>query len=56
LVDALIYQQGGQPDEISVMDDDLLTIILEEINRPEDGKLLPFAPVLTNVIKQYLQA
>lgn len=56
LVDALIFQQSERADDLQVMDDELLEIILEDIDQPVDGRLAPFAPVLSNIIRGFLTA
>jgi len=55
LVDALIFMHGEYPEELQLLDDDLLQILMEEINQPQDGQLSDFAPILQNILCQLLK-
>jgi len=55
-VDAIIYQQGATPEDITLLDEELLQMIVEDISVPQDGKLLPFSPVLVNILRDLLAA
>ncbi|WP_166226131.1 TIGR02646 family protein [Pseudomonas atagonensis] len=54
MVDDLIFTKGMKPTELFLEDEELLGLLLEELDKPEDGQLQPFSPVLVNVIRQYL--
>ncbi len=54
LVDALIYTQNLTPDELQYEDEDFLGLLLEDLQTPDAGRLLPFSPVLINVIRHLL--
>lgn len=57
MVNALIFAEGAQPDELTLLDDDLLEAIKDSLQREDrDGCLVPYAPVLTNIISQLLVA
>ncbi len=51
MIDSLIYQQGESPDELDVLEDELLAILIEDLSQPKNGKLSPFSPVLINILK-----
>jgi len=51
----LIFTHGEHPEELQLLDDDLLQILMEEINQPQDGQLLAFAPILQNILRQLLK-
>ncbi len=55
MVEALIYTHGEYPEELELLDNDLLQILIEEINQPKDGKLDAFAPILQNILSHLLQ-
>ncbi len=55
-VDTLIYMQGATPEDITLLDDEFLQMITEDISTPQDGKLLPFSPVLVNILRDLLAA
>ncbi len=55
LCDALIWQSyGASADELEIESPDIIALLIEEISRPQDGLLDPFAPVLINVLQQQL--
>ena len=54
LVDALIYQWDS-PENLQLLDDDLLKIMMEELSQAKDGKFDAFAPILQNILRQFLK-
>lgn len=51
LVDSLIFGNDMKPDELKLLDNDLLGILLTDLQQPnQDDKLPPFSPVLVNII------
>lgn len=54
LVEALIYSHGETPDQVELLDDELLIILSEEISTPSEGELEPFSPVLSCILKNWL--
>ncbi len=55
LVDALIFDQCMQPAELQFEDEELLSLLLEDLKVPDAAQCLqPFSPVLVNVIHQFL--
>jgi hypothetical protein len=54
LVDALIYQWDS-PNNLRLLDDDLLKMIMDELSQAQDGKLEAFAPILQNILREFLQ-
>lgn len=55
LLETLIFTHGEHPEELQLLDDDLLQILMEEINQPQDGQLEAFAPILQNILRQLLK-
>jgi uncharacterized protein (TIGR02646 family) len=51
----LIFTHSEHPEELQLLDDDLLQILMEEINQPQDGQLSDFAPILQNILRQFLK-
>jgi len=49
-----IFTHSEHPKELQLLDDDLLKILMEEINQPQDGQLSYFAPILQNILRQFL--
>jgi len=55
MLDALIFIQGSSPDELKLLDDDLIEMMLEELERwDEKMRLAAFAPVLINILRQLI--
>ncbi len=55
MVDSLVFGNGMTPDELEPPDNDLLSILLTDLQQPnQDDKLPPFSPVLVNIIGQLL--
>jgi len=50
---SLLFQNGINPDE-GLEDEELLRSVIDDINRPKDGKLMPYAPVVTNLLRGWL--
>lgn len=50
---SLLWAQGVDPAE-GLEDDELLHLMLNELSNPKDGKLDPFAPVVVNILQQWL--
>jgi len=53
LVETLIYQWDS-PENLRLLDDDLLKMIMDELSQPQDGKLDAFAPILQNILRQFI--
>lgn len=54
LINALIYTIGEQPNEIKLLEAELLQLLIENINTPDaNNKLEAFAPVLVNILKDF---
>ncbi|WP_130472620.1 retron system putative HNH endonuclease [Candidatus Magnetaquicoccus inordinatus] len=54
MVETLIFLERIQPEELTLLDDELLAIILDDMQTEKEGCLLPYAPVLANIIRQLL--
>lgn len=55
LVEALIYSQSATPEGLQFEDEELLTLLLEDLQVPDAKHCLqPFSPVLVNVIRHHL--
>ena len=54
LVDGLIWANyGGDPDQLELEEDEeLIRMLIDDLARPKDGKLKPFAPVLINILSK----
>jgi uncharacterized protein (TIGR02646 family) len=50
MVDALIYQKGSEPDELYLLDKDLLELLIDELRSVHNGEMEPYAPVLVNIL------
>ena len=52
ILDALLYDSGMNGDDLEIADIELLTVLKEELEQPDNNnRLKPFAPVLVNVIR-----
>lgn len=58
LVDSLIWASyGHNPDQLQLEDDaELIRMLIDDLNQSRDGKLEPFAPVLSNILRYRLNA
>lgn len=58
LVDSLIWTSYGQdPDQLQLEEDaELIRMLINDLDQPKDGKLEPFAPVLSNILRGRLAA
>ena len=55
LTEALIFNFGSDPDDVSLLDDEFLELFINELNTPDaDQKLEAFAPVLVCILKEFL--
>ncbi|WP_228016425.1 HNH endonuclease family protein [Leptolyngbya ectocarpi] len=54
LSDALLWKSGVNPGE-ELENEELLELLIAELAEPEQGKLEPFAPVVINILKGWLQ-
>lgn len=56
LVDEWLFINGAPPDDLRLLDDQLLDNLLIGLQQPDDaGELPPFSPVLINIIRQLLR-
>lgn len=55
MVAALIYQHGETPEELSLLDEELLVILAKEITLECHGKMSPFAPILKNILNHLIR-
>ncbi|WP_116473160.1 HNH endonuclease family protein [Zobellella maritima] len=53
LSEALLWEKGVEPDDI-LDDEALLRMVIDDISQPQDGKLPPFAPVVANMLSDWL--
>lgn len=58
LVDGLIWLNYGQdPNQLQLEDDEeLIRMLIDDLARPPNGKLEPFAPVLCNILRSRIAA
>jgi len=55
LLDTLIYDQGSEPGELLHEDEEILSMILDDLQMPDaEQRLRPFSPALVNVIRHLL--
>lgn len=53
MVDNLIFPDTG--DDLELLGDDLLTMLIDEFQKPDqNGQLLPYSPVLINITRQLI--
>lgn len=55
LSDSLLWANGIDPSE-GLEDDDLLQALIDELLTLVDGYLAPFAPVMANILKNWMTA
>ena len=53
--DSLLWANGIDP-SAGLEDDDLLQALIDELLTPIDGYLAPFAPVMANILKNWMTA
>jgi uncharacterized protein (TIGR02646 family) len=56
LSEALFWKRGHNPQEIEYEDDETLKRLIEDLEKPKDGKLESFAPVVINILRSWLSA
>lgn len=58
LIDGLIWANyGDDPVQLQLEEDeDLIRMLLDDLARPKNGRLEPFAPVLSNILRGRLAA
>ncbi len=54
LADALLWINGVYPNQ-GLEDASLIQLLIDDIAKPKDGKLEPFAPVVANILKRWLK-
>ena len=52
LIDSLIWEYyGDDPSTLTLEEDALIYLLIEDLEMPKNGKLAPFSPALVNVLK-----
>lgn len=51
--DLMLYTHGLNPEQ-GLEDDELLQSVIDDLLTPQDGKLEPFAPVVVNILRNWL--
>lgn len=55
IIDLVLFQYVDDLIDLNIEDDDYLRLIIDEISQPDnDGKLEAFAPVIANVLRQFI--
>lgn len=55
LINSLIYTIGTGPDEIELLDDELLELLIQELSTPSaENKLEAFSPVLIRILEDFI--
>jgi DNA modification methylase len=56
LSNVLFWKNGIDPGEgPELEDEELLVLLIEELSKPQDVQLEPFAPVVINILRSWLQ-
>lgn len=55
LTHSLLLENGVDPDE-GLEDEELLLMLIDDLSTPQDGRLAPYAPVVVNVLRQWIAA
>ncbi|MFM2314639.1 MAG: hypothetical protein RLZZ04_3915 [Cyanobacteriota bacterium] len=55
LVNALLFKHSVDPDE-GLEDEELLRLLIDDMAEPKQGQLDPFAPVVINILRSWLQS
>lgn len=53
--DSLLLANGVDPSE-GLEDEELLKMLINDLSQPQKGKMEPFAPVVINILKNWLQS
>ncbi|MFK3774239.1 TIGR02646 family protein [Pseudomonas sp. NPDC089406] len=51
-----LLQENGLDPNSPLEDDELLLSVIDDLNRPEQGRLKPFAPAVVSILKSWLSA
>lgn len=52
----LLFQHGTQPEELQMLDADLIGLLIDEFENPDNGKLEPYSPVIVSVLRDMKRA
>lgn len=53
LINSLLFQNGVDPSQ-GLEDKELLEMVINDIEKPESGRLQPFAPIVRNILEQWI--
>ena len=56
LSNALLLTHYGDLSQGLEEDEEILTLLIDELTQPQDGKLKPFAPVVVNIVRTWTQS
>lgn len=55
LIEVLIFTQGYEDSsKLTIEKDEVLSLFIEELQQPQENRLEPFSPALTNILRNYL--
>lgn len=55
LSDVLLWKCYGDPSQGLEEDKEVLALLIDELTQPQQGQLEPFAPVVVNIVRNWLQ-
>ncbi len=56
IIFALLFQHGTQPEELQMLDADLICLLIDEFENPDNGKLEAYSPVIVSVLRDMKRA
>ena len=56
LSNALLLTHYGDLSQGLEKDEEILTLLIDELTQPQYGKLEPFAPVVVNILRTWIQS
>ena len=54
IINYLLSQSINPNDPVDVVDDELLTVLIDDLQQVSDGKLQPFAPVISKALQNWV--
>jgi len=51
IIFSLLFQHGTQPEELQMLDADLIGLLIDEFESPDSGKLEAYSPVIVSVLR-----
>jgi len=51
IIFSLLFQHGAHPEELQILDADLIGLLIGEFENPDNGQLEAYSPVIVSVLR-----